>query len=1092
MAAVKYCLFIFAILLASQSAWSATSLEDESTRLLEERITYWYERGRPDRVEGVLEQLLRVHPNHPRLLEVRALLALQQRDRITAQEIYQRMREDHPNHPATERLNELVALTSEQQQQVGDAQMFALAGRFEEAMEKWRLAFPESPRSTSLALEYWETEARAIGSAEALQALDQLQQELPESQRVFLARVRVRLLYGELRLQDLERLTNLTQDRVRGQEAISLWARIANQMTADSPFLDELTTVVQMHPQEAELAEANQRLQSERTEQTRLAQDPAFQRQQRGLRALEAGDLINAERLLRGALPDRRQDPQVLGGLGYATLRQGKHGDAVTWFRRAHALEPENDVWSELADVATFWRDLGVFDEALASGNLEQSRAILKQLRAHSEADLQQDMLFIREARLALAEGDDDTAEGYFREVLEQTPSSSTAAWSLLGIYRDSQDADALAAFYHDLTPELQLELAAEYQRFFSNQAQLHAEQALAQGDDQQAHMHLREAYARTPTNPWLVAALVQSYERVDPTHAEARGDALFEQLIDDNPEAESWFAYGLYLARMDRVEEAQRAIDQIPHEERSEGVEALALRLNEQALVQAMTEDWRDVLQSDPELLNEVTVNRLPQFIGLMADNALAADRVYLGQVQSAVQRDSAQQQVFTYAEASRFAEQVGAREQAFEWSVIAIRMQRESNDDRADVWRAAVTDDWRVPGLQRRARASASEAVLYIGVDHAAKSGTPGLTELTASTLMVDLRVPFSERDGFWFLRVDPTWIDAGAADLDNTFWRNRFGTGLLCEVDCPSGIQERNTDFGVAVGIGADFEDWWVDLGSSPVGFNRSTWVGGGGIRRSVGQFGVRVSAERRVQTATMISFAGMDDPFSERQWGPVTRNGLNLGTSWDQGGRFGWWGSFGADYFDGHNVKSNSRWYAYTGGYMRAYDSEPLAITVGLTTLFWSFAEDLSQPTFGHGNYYSPRSYQSVSLPVTLFGRINRFSYLLRGSIGFSDTTLHEQTFFPGHPELQAQAESIQGSTGINPVFAAGTGGGRSHSLTGNVEYKLNTRWYVGMQANLIRSETFSPNQGLIYLRYHFGGFDWPVARPPDPPQRYVDR
>ncbi|WP_194756408.1 cellulose synthase subunit BcsC-related outer membrane protein [Aliidiomarina indica] len=1090
MRVVNFWVFALFLLVSISPSLATTALEDESIRLLEERITYWYERGRPDRVEGVLEQLLRVHPGHPRLLEVRASLALQQRDTMTGQQIYQRLREEHPSHPATLRLSELVGLTPEQQQWVGDAQMFALAGRYDEAAEKWRNAFPEGPVSTALAIEFWETEARASGSPEALQALDQLQLDMPQSHRVFLARVRVRLLYGELRREDLQRLTNLTQDSVRGQEAISLWARIAAQMASDSPLLDELSRVASLHPQEAEISEAYQRLRSERAEQTRLAQDPAFNRQQRGLRALEEGDPLQAERWLRDALPEREQDPDVLGGLGYATMRQGRHNEAVVWFRRAHAADPDSGVWADMAYVAEFWRDLAVFDTQLAAGNIERSRIALARIRAHSEAELQQDAIAIREGRLALAEGNTDQAESAFRQVLSSTPTSSTTAWSLFGIYRDEQNVEAMESYYQSLTPELQQELSSEYQRFLSNQAQLEAEQALAQGDDAAAHEHLLDAYTRTPNNPWLVAALVQSYERVEPSRAQKRGDALFEQLVENNPESDSWFAYGLYLARNDRIGDAQFAVDQIPVEERTDGVEALALRLNEQALVQAMTDDWRSVLRSDPALLNDVSLNRLAQFIGLMADDASPSDRGFLGHVQQAVQRDSGDQQAVTYAEASRFAEQVGAREQAFEWSMAAIRMQREGVY--ADIWQTSVTDDWRVPGLQRRARASAAESVLYIGVDHAAKSGTPGITELAATTLMVDLRVPFSERDGYWFLRVDPTWIDAGAADLDDNFWRNRFGTGLLCEVDCPTGIQDRNTDFGVAVGLGADFDDWWIDLGTSPLGFNRSTWVGGVGVRRSLGQFGVRLSAQRRVQTATMISFAGMDDPFSDRQWGPVTRNGVNLGTSWDQGGRFGWWGSFGADYFEGRNVQSNSRWYAYTGGYMRAYDSEPLAVTVGLTTLFWGFSEDLSQPTFGHGNYYSPRSYQSISLPVTIFGRIDRFSYLLRGSIGFSDTTLHEQVFFPGHPELQDQAESIQGATGITPIFAAGSGGGRSHSLTGSVEYKLSSQWYIGLQANLIRSDTFSPNQGLLYLRYHFGGFDWPVARPPDPPQRYVDR
>lgn len=748
-------ILLFVALCMASPAWGdVEDLDQISAQLLEARIQYWLDRGRPDRVERVLEQLGRVHPEHPTLFEVHATLAIQQRNLHSAQLWYSQLQATHPDHIATQRIRELIDLPESQQQRVAEAQILALGGRYEEAVDRWRAAFPEPPVSLDLRLQYWEAHAR-LGDSDAMAMLRELQAEHPSSQQIQLTILRVQAYRAEVEEQARHRAAELA-------------------------------------------AEEEER--------------------QRELRAAEA-----ARRAEEAALAAREAEAE----------------------RQARASEVER---------------------------------------------------------------------------------------------QGAQDSPAA------------------------------------------------EEVAVPPVNPWAVAEAAATLQ----AQGDAQGaDRVFLELLLTQPSDDAWFAYALHLERTNRHGQARAAMLNVPAEQRGSGMIALIERLNER-------------------------------------------DRL--------------------------------------------LALQTEQQTEAA------------LPARER----TRDHAVLYLGFDYAEKSGTPGITELTAQTIMLDLRVPFASRDGFWFVRIDPTWLDAGAADLDNPFWRNRFGTGLLCEEDCPTGVQETARDQGVALGVGAEFDDWYFDIGRSPVGFNRSTWIGGIGHTRRVGEFGVRLNAERRILTSTMISFAGIDDPFSERRWGAVTRNGLHLSGSWDQGGRFGWWGSTGLEYYTGHEVESNSRWYAFTGGYMRAYDTEPLAVTLGINTLFWGFQEDLSQATYGQGNYYSPELYQSIGFPVTVFGRLNRFSYLVRGSVGFSDTRLHEQVFFPRHFDLQNQAVTIQPETGIDPIFAGGTGGGRSYSLTGVLEYKLTDNWYVGAQANLIRSDTFSPNQGLIYLRYHFGQPNTPVARPPDPPRRYVDR
>ena len=52
---------------------------------------------------------------------------------------------------------------------------------------------------------------------------------------------------------------------------------------------------------------------------------------------------------------------------------------------------------------------------------------------------------------------------------------------------------------------------------------------------------------------------------------------------------------------------------------------------------------------------------------------------------------------------------------------------------------------------------------------------------------------------------------------------------------------------------------------------------------------------------------------------------------------------------------------------------------------------SFEKNLSENLFGHGGYYSPHSYFSVSVPVTFFGRHKQdLSYSFFGSVSHSSS------------------------------------------------------------------------------------------------------
>lgn len=369
-----------------------------------------------------------------------------------------------------------------------------------------------------------------------------------------------------------------------------------------------------------------------------------------------------------------------------------------------------------------------------------------------------------------------------------------------------------------------------------------------------------------------------------------------------------------------------------------------------------------------------------------------------------------------------------------------------------------------------------------LTIGFLRNERDSVAGNTSFASDTLLLEYRNPTEY--GVWTVKLDGFTTEAGEFDLSNTFQKDRFGTGLLCQTDaCNQGFLDNLTEGGASLGVAFDNDIWHVDLGVSPIGFDKKELLGGLEYSGDLGEFGWGLGIERRIETTSILTFSGQKDPFSSRRWGPVVRQGIGGSLNWDQGGLMGWWSNFGVNHYSGRNVDDNKQWYAYTGVYFRIIDTEAFAFTSGLTALSWGFDKNRGETTFGHGGYYSPAHYASLSLPLEFFGRIDRFSYILRASVGESTSRLDDAAFYPTSAELQQLAG--------NPIHIGNPdGGGFGRSFRAAFEYRITSHWSIGLNAQIERSEFYTPNNYQLYFRYHFDG-DGNAFRPPNPPSRYVD-
>lgn len=347
-----------------------------------------------------------------------------------------------------------------------------------------------------------------------------------------------------------------------------------------------------------------------------------------------------------------------------------------------------------------------------------------------------------------------------------------------------------------------------------------------------------------------------------------------------------------------------------------------------------------------------------------------------------------------------------------------------------------------------------------IIVGFDHSVRDGR----EKTAQ-VPIEARIPVPDLDGHLLLRADYVSLNSGRIDyLDPT----PGGSGTVSRIP----FAERAS--GYALGIGWQADTWQADLGTTPMGLRESSWVGGFSTTGDVGEVGWRLTLSRRPELGTTLAYGGMEVPQGAAtgagtEWGGVLRSGVKLGLSYDKGGPLGYWSSLQFHLLKGTRVEDNQRLAALAGVYWRVLAEEDRNIRLGLNFTHLQYDKNLEEFTLGHGGYYSPQNYFSLSIPLRFYGRWGpKWSYLLGASV--SQSVKREDPPF----NLGGQASN---------------GGGFGYALEAALERRLTDRWYVGLAADIQRADFYEPNHVVLYLRYTFEDRWRALPSPPEPPIPY---
>ncbi|KUY56108.1 cellulose synthase subunit BcsC-related outer membrane protein [Burkholderia sp. RF2-non_BP3] len=435
---------------------------------------------------------------------------------------------------------------------------------------------------------------------------------------------------------------------------------------------------------------------------------------------------------------------------------------------------------------------------------------------------------------------------------------------------------------------------------------------------------------------------------------------------------------------------------------------------------------------------------------------------------------------------------------------------------DDAASLYRLSLSQERTSgvsPGRDGRTPAQAAFADLAqrrdpeieIGWLPAYKSGDEGISAYRAQQVPIYVQMPV-RYDGHAFLQLDTVHLDAGTLDTSdpNAYSLKTFGTyaALNTPIGLPApfaanpsaaaSIAHPPGDLhqpmtGVALGAGYRTDAWRVDLGTSPLGFPVHYLVGGVRYRFDAGPASFTVNASRRPETSSVLSYAGMRDPWTGAVWGGVRRDGVNLRAAVDVG-RVNLFAELGAGVLSGRNVERNAEVTLRSGFTVPVYERATMKVSTGLVGNAWHYAQNLRYYTYGQGGYYSPQRYLSLGVPIEWAGRRDALSWDLTVTAGISNSYEKDSLFYPTFANQRAAQEAA----GLVYAGSSTRGVSFSYGVNGIVEYRVNPHLSVGAQLHVDRSHDYAPSSALVYLRYAFDARaerSWLVT--PTPVRLYSD-
>lgn len=276
------------------------------------------------------------------------------------------------------------------------------------------------------------------------------------------------------------------------------------------------------------------------------------------------------------------------------------------------------------------------------------------------------------------------------------------------------------------------------------------------------------------------------------------------------------------------------------------------------------------------------------------------------------------------------------------------------------------------------------------------------------------------------------------------------------------------------GVELNLALSGDMYRVDIGSTPLGQDLNTIVGGVKFSPKLSDYLTLIlTAERRSVKDSLLSYVGLQDSYSGKQWGRVTKNGGSLQLSYDDGDAGFYVGGGGYSYL-GENVASNTSANAGAGVYLRPYHDDYRQLQTGLSVSWMNYSKDLSYYTYGQGGYFSPQNYISVAFPVDYSQSFNNWKVKLGGSIGFQSYNQDGSDYFPTNKEWQQTLETaVTEGFAKQARYSSSSQNGMGYTLRAGLDYNLNKDMTIGGELGYDTFGSYNESTAGVFFRYMLG-------------------
>ncbi len=540
----------------------------------------WDAKNRADMARGILEKALLIDPRQPEALKLMGLIEIRSNRPAEAEKRLAQLRAAAPDSAATQELEDAYRIATRDKREMATIRLLSRSGKDDEAAQRLRKLFPRGAPSGSLARDYYRIlSGTTQGRPQAIAELRQRIRANPNDPYLKLALGDLLTDREATRQEGLALLYEVAQkadgDRTT---AIDIWRRALYRVNDDPAYYVWFERYLKEVPDDKAAQETLAELGKKVTAQRKLQADPAFQARQRGLANLERGQLKDADIALQKAYQKRRNDAEVVGGLGLVRLREGRHDEARELFTRAQQLDPSSK-WRGLIVTATFWGTLAKAREANAQGKPAEAETLARQALAQQPGNENAQVIL---ADALIAQNKNDEAETLLRQMLARPKPDVGALRTLAALLQKEGRGDEVEPLI--ASQEARMQGASDDLRAMrADLLSVQAESLLAQQKRSPAIRNLEASIRLRPDDPWTRFTLARVYR-------DLKLPALGRSVMDDGmraaPNNDMRYATALYLNSLDDIDAASTVLAAVPQAERSEGMRGLSHNLAAQRLL--------------------------------------------------------------------------------------------------------------------------------------------------------------------------------------------------------------------------------------------------------------------------------------------------------------------------------------------------------------------------------------------------------------------------------------------------------------------------------------------------------------------------